>query len=50
MLVIAAVMILLGLFVAGLGWLLWVGIGFGLVGLILNLAPRGENPKRWRYY
>lgn len=50
MLVLAAIMILLGLFIPGLGWLLWIGIGFAIVGLILNLMPMGENPKRWRYY
>ena len=46
---IGIVLILLGLFVAGLGWMLWAGIIVLVLGLVLGFVPMGEG-RRWRYY
>ena len=50
MIVLGIILILLGAFVAGLGFLLWIGVGVLILGLILNLVPMGEGGRRWRYY
>lgn len=54
MIFIGAVAALIG-WLAGIQILLWIGIGFALVGLLFNLAVIGPPPsegqrRRWRYY
>lgn len=46
MIVLAIILILLGLFVASIKFLLWIGIVLLVVGLILNLVPIGGSRRR----
>lgn len=45
MIVLGIILILLGLFVASVKFLLWLGIVLLIVGLVLNLVPIG-GPRR----
>ena len=46
MIVLGIILILLGLFVASIKFLLWLGIVLLVVGLILNLIPIGGARRR----
>lgn len=46
MIVLGIILILLGLFVASIKFLLWLGIVLLVVGLILNLIPIGGSRRR----
>lgn len=46
MIVLGIILILLGLFVASIKFLLWIGIILLVVGLILNLVPIGGSRRR----
>lgn len=46
MIVLGIILILLGLFVASIKFLLWIGIVLLVVGLILNLVPIGGSRRR----
>ncbi len=46
MIVLAIILILLGLFVASIKFLLWIGIVVLVVGLILNFVPIGGSRRR----
>jgi len=47
MVILGVVLIILGLLVAGLHLLLWIGIALVIIGLILNLVPLGGSTHRW---
>jgi len=44
--VLGIILILLGLFVASVKFLLWLGIVLLIVGLVLNLVPIGGSRRR----
>lgn len=46
MIVLGIILILLGLFVASVKFLLWLGIVLLIVGLVLNLVPIGGSRRR----
>lgn len=47
MIAIGIILIILGLIVASLKALLWIGIVVLVIGLILNFVPIGGRTRRW---
>ena len=47
MVVLGLILLLLGLFVAGLKILVTIGIILLIVGLVMNLVPIGGTRRRW---
>lgn len=46
MIILGIILILLGLFVASIKFLLWIGIILLIIGLVLNLVPIGGSRRR----
>ena len=48
MIVLGIILILLGLFIASVKFLLWIGIVVLIIGLVVNLLPiRGSRRRVW---